>query len=69
MIGYRLYKYTGSSTIFYNRLFVGVPVIILTLLVVMDDDIVVVGTRPTIDIVLDAVALGTKTVVLPKAFI
>jgi hypothetical protein len=35
----------------------------------MDDDIVVVGTRPTRDIVLDAVALGTKTVVLPKAFI
>jgi hypothetical protein len=35
----------------------------------MDDDIVVVDTRPTIDIVLDAVALGTKTVVLPKAFI
>jgi hypothetical protein len=54
---------------FYNRLFVGVPVIILALLVVMDDDIVVVGTRPTRDIALDAVALGTKTVVLPKAFI
>jgi hypothetical protein len=54
---------------FYNRLFVGVPVIILALLVVMDDDIVVVGTRSTIDIVLDAVALGTKTVVLPKSFI
>lgn len=54
---------------FYNRLFVGVPVIILALLVVTDDDIVVVGTRPTIDIVLDAVALGTKTVVLPEAFI
>ena len=54
---------------FYNRLFVGVPVIILALLVVMDDDIVVVGTRPTIDIVLDAVALGTKTDVLLKAFI
>jgi hypothetical protein len=54
---------------FYNRLFVGVPVIILALLVLMDDDIVVVGTRPTIDIVLDAVALGTKTFVLPKAFI
>jgi hypothetical protein len=54
---------------FYNHLFVGVPVIILALLVVMDDDIVVVGTRSTIDIVLDAVALGTKTVVLPKSFI
>ena len=54
---------------FYNRIFVGVPVIILALLVVMGDDIVVVGTRPTIDIVSEAVALGTKTVVLPKAFI